>query len=259
MVLKVKKIVSIILACVCVSAGNAMNSKQDSSDNIAMQHTLLNILQVIEDTKDPALNNIDSIAGMPMNLVSNFFKLDDYEKSPKGIARKFFNDIISVLVNCEYEDVNVNGLANNEHYKKLKNIFNEMISTDYNNLTSAKNKMSAILEQSKSIFFEICKIVKNENNQQYNFINYNYVNDNDYRDLQFKLGRTFLKKKLNNTEWNNNEILLHKSLLLVLYCEKLIMDLSLFPKDFPSTNSIIGGYWDMIFKNFEFNASPYFK
>lgn len=255
MMLKIKKYFSILLGCAClVSTSNAMD------DNIAMQHTMLNIIQMMENTNDPALNNTSSIAGIPIKSISDFFKIDDYKNSPKGNARKFLNDIIAGLVNCIYEnDVNVNGLANNEHYKNLKSIFTKIKEINYNNLTNTKNTMFDMLSRFKSIFFDICKIVKNENNQDYNFIKNTYTNENDYRDLQLRLGRIFLRKTLNNIEWNSNEMLLHKSLLLVLYCEKLIMDLSLFPKDLPSTDNIIKGYWNMIFGSFDLNASSYFK
>ena len=43
------KIISVILGCMCLlSTSNAMNTKY-SSDNIAMQHTLLNVLQMMEN------------------------------------------------------------------------------------------------------------------------------------------------------------------------------------------------------------------
>ena len=261
MMLKIKNIVSLILSCsFLISVSNAMDDKQSSSDDIAMQHTISNIVRIMENTKDSASNSsVNSIAGISVDEMRTIFKIDKYNDSPKGKARKFLNDIIDVLVNCPCVDVNVNGLASNEHYKELKSVFNEMVKTDYSNLSNTKNKMFAILKQSREIFFNICKIVKNENTKEYDFINCNCVSEDDYRNLQFKLGRTLLKKTLSNTEWNSNEILLHRSLLLVIYCEKLIMDLTLFPKNFHDIDSIMDGYWNMIFNNFEFNASQYFK
>lgn len=251
-----KKIISVILGCMCLlSTSNAMNTKY-SSDNIAMQHTLLNVLQMMENVKDPALNNINNIGGTSINFVSNVFKLDDYKNSPTGNARRFFKDLTSCLVNCKYEDVNVNGLASNEQYKELKSIFNKILNIDYSNLSNAKNKMFDIFKQSKLIFYSICDTIKNESKKEYWFIKDDEL---DYHDLQLKLGRIFFNKLKNNSDWNNSEILLHKSSLLALYCEEIIMDLSLFPKDIHTIDNIVNCYWKVIFKTFEVNVSPYFK
>ena len=268
MMLKMKKIVSILLGCIClVSASNAMNSannNQASEDYIAMQHTILNIIQIQENIKNPAVNNT-AIGDIPIDVIKPFFKINDYQNSPKGSAHKFLNDLIAAMVNCNCEQVN--GLNNNEYYNKLKNTFNTISNIDYNNTSAALGKMRDILANTRPIFFDICKTLKNENHQEYNFINDTYNNENNYRELQFKLARTIqskseLSKKPEGeglVQWNTNEILLHRSLLLVLYCEKLIMDLSLFPKDSFFGGNISNSYWSMIFEQFKANVSLYFN
>ena len=98
-------------------------------------------------------------------------------------------------------------------------------------------------------------------------LNDEYNNENDYRTWQLKLAKTIQNKselsKKPETEdlvkWDTNEILLHRSLLLVLYCEKLIIDLSLFPKESSFGTDISSDYWSIISEQFKANASSYFN
>lgn len=268
MMLKIKKIVSILLGCIClVSASNAMNSANNdklSDDDIAMQHTMLNIIQIQENIKNPAINNTE-IGGISIDIIKYLFNITGYQNSPNGNARNFLNDLIAAMVNCNCEQIN--GLNNNEYYNKLKNTFNTIANIDYSNISVALGKMRDILASTRSIFFNMCKTIKNENHQEYNFINDEYNNENDYRTLQLKLAKTIQSKselsKKPETEdlvkWETNEILLHRSLLLVLYCEKLIIDLSLFPKEFSFGTDISSDYWSIISEQFKANASSYFN
>ncbi len=58
-------------------------------------------------------------------------------------------------------------------------------------------------------------------------------------------------------------MLLHKSFLLVLYCEKLVLDFERFPRDYKKYVHYIkngfDNYWKNIFWLFECNAGQYFK
>ena len=55
-------------------------------------------------------------------------------------------------------------------------------------------------------------------------------------------------------------MLLHKSFLLVLYCEKLVLDFERFPKDYKQyMNDKANNYWKNILMSFKVNAGPHFE
>ena len=251
-----------------VSASNAMNNDSIHDfhkDIIAVQHTITNLIDMQECNNDPTLNK-DKTGGFNISFVVPLLKLDDFKKSPQGNARKHLNDIIDCMINCNY--IQTNEVNNNEIYKQLKNNFNQLLKINTDNLSNAHGQTLTILNNTREIFLKMCQVVKNENTNKYHFITDDINNEDVYRKLQFNLGKSLFQKSQNSTKpelehlanWSMNEILLHKSFLLVLYCEKLAMDFERFPKDFAKYISDgTTSYWNNIFRFFKIDVAPYFK
>ncbi len=194
----IRKISCLLLSSIfLISASNATNSEnvhKFSADMIAIQHTITNLIDMQEYYADPTLNK-DKICGFDISAVNFLFNLDDFKKSPQGNARKFLNDMISCMVNCKYEKLNE--LENNKIYKQLCDDFNNInnilhVNTD--DLNNAQAQTLSILDNTRKIFLETCKVVKGEDTETYNFIPDDINNENSYRKLQFDLGKSLFQK-----------------------------------------------------------------